>query len=245
MATAKTTKKTVAKKTATTTKPRALIVYGGWDGHQPVETAKRFGDWMTQRGFDVNLQPTLDAYLNPEFMKDLAIILPMWTMGTISGEQCKGLKDAVAAGAGLAGWHGGMCDAFRWDVDYQFMTGGQWVSHPGGAVDYKVVDISETDPITKGLKEFKMPKTEQYYMHVDPSNETLAYTVFDGKHGQPWIKGVKMPVAWKRVWGKGRVFYTSLGHVNKDFDIPEAFEIMKRGIQWAARMTIKPEFKSK
>ncbi|MCL1887844.1 MAG: ThuA domain-containing protein [Kiritimatiellaeota bacterium] len=236
-----TPKKTTPKKPA---KPRALIVYGGWDGHQPVECAERFAEWMTQRGFDVNKQPTLDAYLDKKIMKDLAVIIPLWTMGTISGEQSKGLADAVAAGAGLAGWHGGMCDAFRWDVGYQFMTGGQWVAHPGGCVDYTVTDLDQTDATTKGLKNFKM-NSEQYYMHYDPSNTCLAWTTFDGKHGSPWIKGVRIPVVWKRMWGKGRIFYTSLGHVNKDWDVPEAFEIMKRGIQWAARIPIKPEFKSK
>jgi type 1 glutamine amidotransferase len=44
-----------------------------------------------------------------------------------------------------------------------------------------------------------------------------------------------MPVVWKRIWGKGRVFYSSLGHVAADFDVPEALEIQRRGLVWAAR----------
>jgi len=245
MALRKILKKTAAKKTAAK-KPRALVVYGGWDGHEPEPCAKRFEAWLKERGFDVNVQPTLDAYLDPKMMKDLALIIPLWTMGTITGDQRKALDEAVKSGVGLAGWHGGMCDAFRQDTEYQFMTGGQWVAHPGGVIDYTVVDLDPSDATTKGLKTFKM-KSEQYYMHTDPGNNVLAWTVFEGKkkHGAPWIKGTKMPVVWKRMWGKGRVFYTSLGHVNKDFDVPEAFEIMKRGIQWAARLTIKPEFNSK
>ena len=242
MAVRKLLKKTpVTKKQA---KPRALIVYGGWDGHEPEPCAKRFAAWLEQRGFDVNVQSTLDAYLNPKIMKNLAVILPLWTMGQITKEQRKALCDAVASGVGLAGWHGGMCDAFRNDTEYQFMTGGQWVAHPGGVINYTVDGLDETDATTKGLKTFKM-KSEQYYMHTDPGNNVLGWTTFNGKHGSPWIKGTRMPVIWKRMWGKGRVFYTSLGHVNKDFEVPEAFEIMKRGIQWAARLTIKPEFKSK
>ena len=147
------------------------------------------------------------------------------------------------AGVGLAGWHGGMCDSFRNDTEYQFMTGGQWVAHPGGCVPYTVNVMNRKYPITRGLKDFKM-NSEQYYMHTDPGNEVLATTTFNGRHGTPWIRGTVMPVVWKRMWGKGRVFYTSLCHVAKDFAVPEALEIVKRGILWAARQKIVPEYVS-
>jgi len=126
-----------------------------------------------------------------------------------------------------------MGDAFRNNTEYQFMVGGQWVAHPGGVIDYEVVITKPEDPIVAGLKDFKM-HSEQYYMHVDPSNEVLATTVFSGKHA-PWVEGCVMPVAWKRMWGKGRVFYTSLGHVAKDFEGPEARTIVERGMLWASR----------
>jgi type 1 glutamine amidotransferase len=155
-------------------------------------------------------------------------------MGQIAPEQEKGLSACISEGTGLAGWHGGMCDAFRQNTGYQFMTGGQWVSHPGGIVDYTVNITSHNDPITKGLKDFMM-KSEQYYMHTDPGNEVLATTTFSDQYGTPWIKGTVMPVVWKRKWGQGKVFYTSLGHVAKDFDVPEAREILRRGMLWAAR----------
>jgi len=223
---------------------KALIVQGGWDGHEPKQCAERFAAWMTARGFSVTVKDSLDAYLDPAVMKNLDVILPLWTMGQISGEQRKALSDAVRSGTGLAGWHGGMCDSFRNDTDYQFMTGGQWVAHPGGVITYTVEGIKQGNPITKGLKPFTMV-SEQYYMHTDPGNRVLAWTTFSGEHGDaPWIKGTRMPVVWQRMWGQGRVFYTSLGHVNKDFDVPEAFEIVKRGIQWAARMRIVPEYVS-
>ena len=223
---------------------KALIVQGGWDGHEPKQCAERFAAWMTTRGFSVTVKDSLDAYLDPAVMKNLDVILPLWTMGQITGEQRKALSDAVLAGTGLAGWHGGMCDSFRNDTEYQFMTGGQWVAHPGGGITYLVDGLKQSNAVTKGLKPFQMV-SEQYYMHTDPGNKVLAWTTFTGEHGNvPWIKGTKMPVAWERMWGEGRVFYTSLGHVNKDFDVPEAFEIVKRGIQWAARMRIVPEYVS-
>jgi type 1 glutamine amidotransferase len=143
------------------------------------------------------------------------------------------LQAAVRGGVGLAGWHGGMADAFRDNTDYQFMVGGQWVAHPGNIIDYRVDIGNHTHPITAGLAGFAM-HSEQYYMHVDPNNQVLATTTFDGTHAA-WTAGTVMPVAWTRQWGAGRVAYCSLGHVLKDFDVPEAREIVKRGLLWASR----------
>ena len=222
----------------------ALMVWGGWDGHEPKQCVERFAPWLESKGFAVTVSDTLDAYLDADRMRRYAVIVPLWTMGTITNEQSQGLRDAIASGVGLAGWHGGMCDAFRNDTAYQFMTGGQWVHHPGGIVNY-TVNIGRTkDPITRGLKDFRM-KSEQYYMHTDPGNEVLATTTFSGRHeGFTWIKGTVMPVVWKRRWFKGRVFYSALGHVAADFDVPAAMEIQKRGILWAARGKIVAEYKS-
>jgi type 1 glutamine amidotransferase len=222
----------------------ALIVWGGWDGHTPKPCADIFGPWLQSKGFEVTVSDTLDAYLDKEKMASYRVIVPIWTMGQITGDQCNGLLTAVRGGVGLAGWHGGMCDAFRQHTEYQFMTGGQWVSHPGGIIPYAVHIKDGSDPITRGLRDFRM-KSEQYYMHTDPGNEVLATTTFSGRHGgAAWIRGTVMPVVWKRRYGKGRVFYSSLGHVADDFKVPEALEIEKRGILWAAREPVVAEYKS-
>jgi type 1 glutamine amidotransferase len=213
---------------------KALVVWGGWNGHEPKETTAIAAAELRQMGFDVEVANTMDVYCDVDKMKGLHLVVPCWTMGQITGEQEKGLLEAIASGVGIAGWHGGMCDAFRQNTSYQFMTGGQWVAHPGGIVEYTVNIINHTDPITEGLKDFRM-KSEQYYMHVDPGNEVLATTTFTGEYGTPWIKGTVMPVVWKRRWGEGRVFYMSLGHVAKDFGVPEVRTILRRGMAWAAK----------
>lgn len=221
-----------------------LIVWGGWDGHEPKQCADIFAPWLKKKGFKVTVSDTMDVYLNKRKMKNYSVIIPIWTMGEITGEQSQGLCEAIRSGVGLAGWHGGMCDSFRNNTGYQFMTGGQWVDHPGGIVGYTVNIINHQDPITRGLRDFRMC-SEQYYMHTDPGNDVLVTTTFSGRHGGvSWIRGTVMPAVWKRAYGKGRVFYTSLGHVAKDFDVPEALEIVKRGIQWAARQRIVPEYVS-
>jgi hypothetical protein len=216
-------------------KKRALFVWGGWEGHEPKQCVDIFAPWLKEQGFDIEISHTLDSYLDAENMRSLDLIVQVFTMASISPEQEKGLEEAVKSGVGLAGWHGGLADAFRSNVEYEFMVGGQWVAHPGGIIPYEVNITNHNEPITAGLSDFKM-NSEQYYMQVDPINEVLATTTFSGEHA-PWIKGVVMPVVWKKMYGRGRVFYTSLGHVAKDFDVPQARDIVERGMLWAARVS--------
>jgi len=211
----------------------ALFVWGGWEGHEPKQCVDIFAPFLREQGYAVEISDTLDAYLDGEKMQALSLIVQVWTMSTITSEQEKGLLEAVKSGVGFAGWHGGMADSFRNNTEYQFMVGGQWVSHPDGIIEYQVNIVKPDDPIVAGLQDFVI-ESEQYYMHVDPSNEVLATTTFSGEN-HPWIKGTVMPVVWKRRWGQGKVFYASVGHVAKDFDVPEAREIVQRGMLWASR----------
>jgi hypothetical protein len=213
---------------------KALITHGGWDGHEPAKCAQIFAPILEKDGFEVRVTDTLDVYTEKDYMESLNLIVPIWTMSTITKEQATGLLDAVKSGVGLAGWHGGMGDSFRTNTEYQFMVGGQWVAHPDNIIDYEVNITNRNDPITKGIPDFKM-HSEQYYMHVDPSNDVLATTTFRDRTSAPWVNGTVMPVVWKRRWGQGRVFYSSLGHVAADFDVPEAREIQRRGMLWASR----------
>ena len=213
---------------------KAFITWGGWDGHEPKQTAAIFADVLRAEGYQVEVSDSLSALEDESFMSSLDLIVPVWTMANISREQETGLLQAVRAGAGCAGWHGGMGDSFRQNVEYQFMVGGQFICHPGGIIDY-TVHIASSDPIVKGLSDFAM-HSEQYFMHVDPSNEVLATTIFNGNYWNiDWVENVVMPVCWKKRYGQGRVFYSSLGHVATDFNVPEAREIMKRGCLWATR----------
>jgi type 1 glutamine amidotransferase len=210
----------------------ALIVWGGWSGHEPEIGAGIVRGMLEEEGFQVYVENTTEAFADPA-IRDMSLIVPIFTMSKIEKEELANLTAAVEGGVGLGGYHGGMCDAFRDAVDYQFMTGGQWVAHPGNIIDYRVDIVKRDDPVMAGIDDFAY-RSEQYYMHVDPSNEVLATTTFSGAHA-PWTKGVVMPVVWKRQHGEGRVFYSSLGHVTKEFEVPEMRTILKRGLLWAAR----------
>lgn len=216
---------------------KVLFVWGGWMGHEPDKCRDIFVPWMESEGAKVTVSDTLDAYIKTD-LKELDLIVQAWTMGQISGDQEKSLLGAVSSGVGIAGWHGGLGDSFRNNTEYQFMVGGQWVAHPGGVIDYRVNITDPNDPVTKGLSDFDM-KSEQYYMHVDPNVKVLATTTFSDKHAS-WIGGNVVPVVWKKLYGKGRVFYSSLGHVASDFKVPEALEIQKRGIRWASMSRHEP-----
>lgn len=214
---------------------RALFAWGGWDGHEPKQTTEKASAALADAGFEVVVKDTLDAFKDVDEVKSYDLIVPCFTMTDISGEQWGGIEKAVKSGVGFAGWHGGAGDAFRVNTGYQFLVGGQWVAHPGGILDYEVKLLSYTgDPIIEGLNDFRM-RSEQYYMHVDPSNEVLAVSILGHTDEAPWVKGCIMPAVWKRKYGAGKVFYSSLGHCAADFDVPEVLEIMKRGMVWAAR----------
>jgi type 1 glutamine amidotransferase len=212
---------------------KALIVSGGWDGHEPALVSEIFRQELTGAGFDVTVSTTLDALADKELAHKYDLIVPNWTMDKLTGEQENGLLDAVKSGVGVGGFHGGMGDAFRNHTTYQFMVGGQFVAHPDDHKDYVVNLVKKDDPIVAGLHDFKF-HSEQYYMHVDPNNEVLATTTFEAKSA-PWVNGTVMPVVWKRRYGAGKVFYSSLGHNAKQFEVPEVREITKRGLIWAAR----------
>jgi type 1 glutamine amidotransferase len=214
-------------------KKKALIISGGWSGHHPEMTSKIVADDLKKEDFEVIISTTLDVLLDEHDLKNFDLIVPNWTTGEITAGQEKALVQAVENGAGLAGFHGGMGDAFRSNALFQFVVGGQFVAHPDNFKEYVVRIVRKDDPIVAGLADFTVT-SEQYYMHVDPSNEVLATTTVETTSA-PWVNGTVMPVVWKRRYGHGRVFYQSIGHGPEEFAVPEVREITKRGLVWAAR----------
>jgi type 1 glutamine amidotransferase len=214
---------------------KALIVWGGWDGHQPREVAELFRAMLEKESFDVQVSDTLAAFDDAARLAALNLIVPVWTMGTISNEQLNNVCTAIRNGVGLAGCHGGMCDSFRTATEWQFMTGGQWVAHPGNdGVPYTVHVPQTGNPLTQGIADFPV-RSEQYYLHIDPAVNVLATTRFPTADGPHAPNGpVDMPVVWTKVYGRGRVYYCSLGHQANVIELPPVSELLRRGCLWAA-----------
>lgn len=220
------------------TTKKALIVYGGWEGHDPEGVCGVFAEILEKENFVVTKSDTLNSFLID--LTEYDLIVPVWTMGTLTSEQEKNVCEAVAAGTGIAGCHGGMCDAFRNNTDWQFMTGAQWVAHPGNGtgdnnVTYEVnFNKASSSVLVEGIDDFSVT-SEQYYIHIDPAVDVLATTTFTHPGNHTANGKVTVPVAFTKRWGQGKVYYNSLGHSRDIFDIPQAKEMMRRGFLWASR----------
>ncbi len=214
---------------------KVLITWGGWDGHEPDKVADLFRELAEAEGLAVDLTDSLSCFDDAEALRHYAVIVPVWTMSSIGKEQADNAAAAVAAGTGMAGCHGGMCDAFRENVVWQFMTGAQWVAHPGNdGVEYQVRIADPDSPLVAGIGDFTVA-SEQYYLHVDPAVHVLADTAFPVVNGPHAPNGpVRVPVAFTKLYGAGRVYYNSLGHKRNVIDHGPAREMLRRGLVWAA-----------
>jgi hypothetical protein len=206
---------------------RALIVAGGWPGHRPLEVAAIMARELENEGFAPEITQSLDALSEAERLAATSLVVLNWHMG-VEDEQTRvnlaPLLDAVAQGTGLAGVHAGLGDAFRLEVEFQFMVGGQWVAHPGDdGVTYTVQIADRVHPVTEGLDDFVIT-SEKYYMHYDPAVHIIATTDFEA---------VTMPIAWTKGWGQGRIFYSSLGHTPDVVEMPPVLRLMRQGMRWA------------
>ena len=214
---------------------KTLITWGGWDGHEPDKVAEIFRAIVTDAGGEAEVTDSLACFDDAENLKTYDLIVPVWTMSEITREAATNVSEAVAHGTGLAGCHGGMCDAFRNIPLWQFMTGANWVAHPGGDGVKHRVNITSDDPLVADIPDFDV-ETEQYYLHTDPANTVLATTCTDVVTWYHSPNGaVDMPVAWTRSWGLGRVYYNALGHHADVIANGPAHEMLRRGLIWAAQ----------
>ncbi|WP_411093391.1 ThuA domain-containing protein [Streptomyces sp. 049-1] len=212
---------------------RALVVRGGWDGHQPVTITDGFLPFLREQGYAVETFEDLAVYEDAERLAATDLIVQCWTMGTITPAQRDGLDAAVRAGTGLAGWHGGIVDSFD-EHGYHLLTGGKFVMHPPGYLDhsYEIAPERADHPVVAGLDGFSL-HSEQYWVLTDPRVEVLATTLFpsDELDDRPAV----MPAVWTRTWGRGRIFVSTIGHKPDDFDVPEVRTLTERGLLWASR----------
>ena len=213
---------------------RALVVRGGWDGHAPEEAAELFVPFLREHGFEVVVEGSLEAYADADLMAATDLVVQCWTMGDILADELRGLRTAVAAGTGFAGWHGGIVDSFRIATDYLQMVGGQFAAHPGGTLVEHTINVTSDHPIVAGIDDFTL-RSEQYWLLTDPLNDVLATTTITPGPDDPWHAPVTSPAVWTRRWGAGRVFVCAPGHLLADLEVPAVRTIIERGLLWASR----------
>jgi type 1 glutamine amidotransferase len=223
-----------------------IYVYGGMKGHSPKESVNLFVPILEKEGANVKVFDSFSVYEDEKLMNEADLIIQIFTDAFTSdprmnNEQFKGLQNALINGTGFAGWHGGLGDSSPNPL-YHFIVGGDFVSHPGELKEmktakYEVKIYDSEDYITNGISDFKIFGSEQYYMMIDPNVKVLAVSEFKLNNwptNENEIKGSFMPVIWKKNYGKGRVFYSSIGHYLREFEIPEVLTMQMRGFRWAS-----------
>jgi type 1 glutamine amidotransferase len=222
----------------------ALVVRGGWDGHQPVETTDAFIPFLEENGFDVRVEESTAVYSDDGVMGGIDLIVQVNTMNTIKAEEFAGLQRAVLNGTGMGGWHGGIADSYRNNADYLHMIGGQFAHHAGKPPEERIgeqsdnyilytvhiTELGKTHPITEGIDDFELV-TEQYWVLSD----VLATTTQEARPFDAWNRPVTAPAIWTRQWGKGRIFVSAPGHRLEIVQNPSVRTIIERGLLWAAR----------
>ena len=227
---------------------RALIVRGGWDGHQPVETTNLFAHFLQENGFEVQIEESSKVYANASVMDDIDLIVQANTMNSIEQDELKGLVSAVTSGTGLAGWHGGIADSYRNSPSYLHMIGGQFAHHPAVSPELRrgeqsdnyipytinIVPERRSHPIVESIDDFDLI-TEQYWVLTDSLSDVLATTTIAAREFDHWHQPVTCPAVWTRQWGKGRVFVSTPGHRLEVVENPSVRTIIERGLLWASR----------
>ncbi|MDQ0680675.1 type 1 glutamine amidotransferase [Arthrobacter pascens] len=226
----------------------ALVVRGGWDGHQPVEATDRFIPFLKDNGYGVRVEESPKIYADADYMTGVDLIMQCMTMSTIERDEFEGLRTAVENGTGLAGWHGGIADSYRNTSDYLHLIGGQFACHPGkhpdecaggqsdNYVPYTVnmLPAAAEHPITRGISDFDLV-TEQYWVLSDNYIDVLATTTQKVRPWDPWNREVTSPAVWTRQWGQGRIFVCTPGHNVKVLEDTNVSTMIERGLLWASR----------
>ncbi len=226
----------------------ALVVRGGWDGHQPVEATDLFVPHLQEHGYDVRIEDSPAVYADAALMQRVDLVMQCVTMSTIERDEVQGLRAAVEAGTGLAGWHGGIADSYRNSADYLHMIGGQFACHPGKHPSERVGEQSDNyvpytvnmlpaaadHPVTAGIEDFDLV-TEQYWVLSDDYVDVLATTTQQVRDWDPWHRPVTSPAVWTRTWGQGRIFVCTPGHRVDVLQQPQVDTLVKRGLLWASR----------
>ena len=158
----------------------------------------------------------------------------------LTPEQKQDLLDFVAKdGKGFIGIHTATATAVNWP-EYGEMLGGVFDNHPWGIADAKIVVERPLFPAMKSLKTGMFLKDEHYAMlakpysranvdvlaRIDTSSVNMKAPMVHRSDGD-------FPVAWIRSYGKGRVFYTWLGHTDASWDDPRVRTMTLEAIKWA------------
>jgi type 1 glutamine amidotransferase len=156
---------------------------------------------------------------------DLAIIYAGSRRHACTDEQLAGLRKFIERGGGFVPLHFTSANA---NPDFLALVGASFINHPPhGPFEVRVADPDH--PITRGLPPTMQIEDECYRSDYP---DRAALHVLQTSHHTAGIDGE--PSSWVREIGRGRLFYSALGHDARSFPNPELRELLSRGIRWAA-----------
>lgn len=183
---------------------------------------------------------------NPETLKQFDAVI--WN--NISGDvltlpQRKALQDYLEKGGGFVAVHGSAGDpAYFWDWYADKLIGARFAGHPMSPQfqDARVAVQDTASPLAKSLPAEWTMNDEWYSFKTNPraAGATVVLTLDEGSYKPDGIMGHNLrmgadhPLAWTNCVGKGRMFYSAIGHRPETYSQPQHVALLENAVDWAA-----------
>ena len=187
--------------------------------------------------------PKLGAFINARNLDSFDAIFFMGTgEGDLTDVQKKDLLAFVHDdGKGFVGAHTGDDAYFTWP-EFGEMIGGYFDNHPWGVFDAPVI---VEDPAFPAMRAFPPAFTirDEIYVHKAPYSREKVHVLarldaakLDYSKARDLHRTDRdFPVAWTKNYGKGRVFYSTFGHLPETWDNPAVQKMYFEAIKWAMK----------
>ncbi len=200
--------------------PLRILFLGDNGHHQPAARFRQLQPVLAARGIELTYSDrTSDLNAKSLAAYDGLVIYANHT--SMSAEQETALVEFVEGGKGFVPLHCASA-CFGGSAKYVSLVGGKFSKHSFGKFHAKIIDAQH--PAMRELHGFEV--TDEDYTHSDIAADIQTLMVRDDAGGYE-------PSCWVRRQGKGRVFYTALGHDEKTFGQPEFHQLVENGIRWA------------
>lgn len=208
--------------------------------HQTVELSEKIVKEMGEKSgaFQVTVTQDVGAFTRDN-LKNYAAVM-FYTTGELpfTDEEKSALVDFLKSGHGFVGVHSATDTLYQWGV-YNQIIGGYFNGHPW----HQLVTIDVVDPNSKLVdflgKSFQINDEiyQQTDFRADTSHVLLALDPTSVDLKRPGVRRVYYgwPIAWTRMFGKGRVYYNGLGHDEAVWNDPRYQDMVLRAIKWVMR----------
>ena len=197
----------------------------------------------------MRVEESTAVYADAAYLAGVDLIVQCNTMNTIERAEFEGLRAAIAAGTGMAGWHGGIADSYRNSSDYLHLIGGQFACHPSKDHGELHGDATDNFRTVHGEHAARRSRASHHRGHrrfrafSRSSTGCCRTTTSTSWPPPPCRPGKRTPGTgtWSRRrsgrghWGEGRIFVATPGHSVEILKDNNVRTIIERGMLWASR----------